>query len=146
MIFSSILTPALAVNKINPSQSQVFNPDGKHKLPPVTLELVEEVEKKGQRALIFSAIGLGLVIATVALISIGTLGATLPLSILGLAALFGNIGFVKAMRLRARTKSRKKTFAKARKRAKIALILSCVLGITLVLGLLHLLMEKGLTA
>lgn len=106
-------------------------------IPPL---VVSKYEKKAKRAIVFSAIGVGLVVAVVAILSMGTMTWTLP--VLGLAAVFANIGFIKAMRLRRQTKTRKRTFRKARFRAKAAIILSCVLGITLIFGLLSILLNQ----
>ncbi len=130
-----------AVNKQKGNISTVRAENEKKALPAIPTETVIKMEKKAKRAIIFSLAGVVLVIGIVVVLSLGTMVGALPM--LGVAALFANIGFLKAMRIRSQTKSRKRTYAKARKRAKTALILSCVLGITLILGLLSLLVEKG---
>ncbi len=109
-------------------------------VPAIPPAVVSKFEKKAKRAIIFSAIGVGLVVAVIAILSMGTMTWALPA--LGLAGIFANIGFITAMRLRQQTKSRKRTFGKARFRAKTAIILACVLGITLIFGLLSILINK----
>ena len=116
------------------------NEQATKKLPAISPAVVAKFEKKAKHAIVFSAIGLALLIGVIATLAIGTTTWALPL--LGLAGLFANIGFIKAMRLRQRTKSRKKTFRKARFRAKSAIILASVLGITLIFAILSLLLNK----
>ena len=138
-LFMTGPTPLQAVksNKVK-SKAQVVRTV--KKAPAIPEAIVSKFEKRAKHAMIFSAIGVAMVIGVVAILSLGTMSGALPL--LGLAGLFANIGFIKAMRLRQHTKSRKRTFRKARWRAKTAIILSCVLGITLIFGLLSFLLNK----
>lgn len=109
-------------------------------LPKIPVLAVEKFEKEGRNAIILSAIGVVMLVGVIAVLSLGTMTGALPL--LALGGLFANIGFIKAMRLIRRTKSRKRTFRKARERAKTAIILACILGIGLIFGLLSLLMNN----
>ena len=131
------------MNKNLSSKSVIQLSENNEKEIAVAPESIIRAEKKAKRAFIFTAIGVGFLLATIAILATGALGSILPMSVLGLAALFGNIGFVKAFRISLKTKSRKRSYAKARKKAKATLILGCVLGITLIFGLLHMLLDKG---
>ena len=128
-----------AVKKSN-AVSSTSQAREKENLPKIPEAVIRKMEKKAKRAIFFSGAGVALIIGTVIILALGTMSGALPL--LGLAALFANIGFLKAMRINQRTRSRAKTFKNARKNAKAAIILSCVLGITLILGLLSLFVAK----
>jgi len=130
----------LAVKKDHSQSKPVYSQSNKD-LPKIPEAMVLMFEKRAKNAIVFSAIGVGMVIGVITILSLGTMTGALP--VLALGGLFANIGFIKAMRLRRQTKSRKRTFFKARERSKIAIILSCVLGITLVFGLLSLLLNQS---
>lgn len=139
ILFMGGLTPLHAV-KTNKGLTKARNENTAKKPPTIPEAVVSKFEKKAKHAIVYSAIGVAMVVGVVALLSLGAMAGALPL--LGVAAVFANIGFIKAMRLRRHTKSRKKTFKKARWRAKTAIILASVLGITLIFGLLSMLLNK----
>ena len=139
LLLTMVHNPLYAVktSKITKATIEKATKTNSPTIPPV---VVTKFEKKAKHAIVFSAIGVGLVVTVVVILSMGTMSWALP--ILGIAGVFANIGFIKAMRLRRQTKTRKKTFSKARFRAKAAIILSCVLGITLIFGLLSILLNQ----
>lgn len=125
---------------IVPLSSQKVTNKYNRLLPKIPKASVDKMEQKANQAIFFSATGVAMVLGVVLILSFGTMTGALPL--LGIAGLFANIGFIKAYRLRSQTRSRRKTFFKARKNAKTAIILACVLGITLIIGLLSLLVDQ----
>ncbi len=138
-LFLGGLSPLHAV-KTNKALPNYKSEETVNKAPAIPEAVVSKFEQKAKNAIIFSAIGVVMLVGVVAVVSLGATSGALPL--LGVAALFANIGFIKAMRLRRHTKTRKKTFQKARWRAKTAIILASVLGITLIFGLLSMLLNK----
>ena len=140
ILFTLMHSPLHAVKTTKAAKASIEEPITDKNALAIPPAVVSKFEKKAKRAIVFSAIGVGLVVAVVAILSLGTMAWALP--VLGLAGVFANIGFIKAMRLRQQTKTRKKTFGKARFTAKTAIILSCVLGITLIFGLLSILLNQ----
>jgi len=143
IVFFQFTPSSFGVNTNPHNKSSKLTNENRDKEISIAPEVINRVEKKAKRAFLFTAIGVGFLVATIAILATGALGSAIPMGVLGLAALFGNIGFVKAFRISLRTKSKKRSYAKARRKAKTTLILGCVLGITLIFGLLHMLLDKG---